>query len=140
MKKKAKAIVSAVSAVALTFALALPTSAKVRGTQTDSYGYLTGSVSQSGTVLNTSVTVDSNNYSATLRIYGQITDGIDTTISSFSAVSPTGATSLEKTVQMISIIRSVAKPGYAFTTDEVRGGSKEGDYISINMSLDSSYF
>lgn len=140
MKKKAKAIVSAVSAVALTFALALPTSAQVRGKQTDNYGFLSGSVSQSGTALNTSVSVTSNLYNGTLHVKGEITDGVDTSISTFEVGSAAGVKTFKYTNYMVSIIRSVAKPGYAFTTEEVRGGAKVGDFVYNNISLDSSYF
>lgn len=104
------------------------------------YGRLSGIITQSGTALKTTTAVTENKYSGYLYTTIEVTDGYNTHISTSKYHSAAGALSLTNTTEMVTIIRSVAVPGYASYAPEIRGGTKVGAYKTIGCKIDSSVF
>lgn len=138
--KRTKKFIPVMLTLILCCSLVFPASAIVNGKQTNYYGYLSGEARQNGVYLQTSANVTSNNYGGTLHLYGDISDGYNTYISSYHYQSNAGALSKSASVYMTSIQKAVAKPGFAATTEEIRGGTKTGDYVFVNININSSYF
>lgn len=139
MKFRKKAL-CALLAFAVIICMPIEAFAIVRNKATDNYGTLSGSITQSGTVLNTTTMVTENNHGGTLYTKIKVTDAIDTTISSSTYRSLPRDLTLVNSTQMRTIIRSVVVPGYAAYTPEIRGGSEVGDFFTISFLVDSSAF
>ena len=109
-------------------------------TGTTYYGTLKGRMSQSGVYLNTVTSVTQNQYGGYLHTILQVTDAYDTVISNSHFVSSAGELSMSRTLQMVTIIRTVAYPNAAFATHEVRGGSQVGNCVYTDIAIDPTPF
>lgn len=138
--KHTKKIVSLLLALMLLISVPISASAYTEREQTSYYGWLRGTISQSGTVLNTTTSVTSNTHGGTLYTKIKVTDGVSTNISTSTYKSSAGALTLSNSTQMVTIIRSVAVPGYAAYTPEIRGGDEVGHWFVIDFAVDSSAF
>lgn len=138
--KLTKKVVSLLLALTLLLGAPIHASAYTEREQTTHYGWLRGTITQAGTILNTTTSVTSNTYNGTLHTKVKVTDGIDTTISTSTYKSSAGALTLSRSIQMVTIIRAVAVPGYAAYTPEIRGGDEVGHWFVIDFEVDSSAF
>lgn len=134
MKKYRKFYVTLLAA-ALCVAMAVPAFAVSFSKKTDHYGTLTGDSHKYQNYLYTTTAVTSNRYDGVLHTFIEFSDGVDSILSEKHYHSAAGATSLNNNTLIMQRIDGTYPAKYAFTTHEIRGGSKTGDYHFMSLGI-----
>lgn len=111
-----------------------------RTADTDFYGTLTGTITQSGTTITTTTSVTENNYNGYLHTDLVVADGNDTTLYSAHYTSEAGKRSMTNYTTLTTIIREVVIPKHVFYCAEIRGGTEEGECLYMTLLVDTSVF
>ena len=122
-------------AAALCVAMAVPAFAVSFSKKTDHYGTLTGDSHKYQNYLYTTTAVTSNPYNGTLHTFIEFSDGVDSIFGKKHYQSAVGATSLNNNTLIMQRIDGTYPAKYAFTTHEIRGGLKTGDYHFMSLGI-----